>query len=143
VPLSLGVAEEAALLWPAAEVAAQLAVPAARLAAVVPAASQREVALLLAREQRPEVFWARRQAVRPPACQVPALAQGGSWTDRSQACRRKSRRRPEWYWSSATDGAISLSMSLGGILGKVRATLRKAAVFLILAHDASQRTFKS
>jgi hypothetical protein len=127
VLLSPAVAEEAALLSSAAEAGLPVA-RAARLAVVARAASQPE-ALLLARERRPEVFWARRQAVRQDQVLAPALARGGSSTDRPQACRRTLRRRPEWYWSSAADGALSLSMSLEMVSGKFRATLRTAAVF--------------
>lgn len=83
VPAAVVAAEARLSLAAAEEVAAPLAVraEAARLAAAELAASRggaEAAALLLARERRPEAFWARRQAERPPASQrrAPALAQG-------------------------------------------------------------------
>jgi hypothetical protein len=126
---------EEALLSVVAEVAAALRGEAARLgAAVGPAALQPEAR---APVSRPGVFQVRVFQVRELA---PALVQAGSWTGRSRACRQTSRRRPESYWSSAAGEAISLLLSLGGGYSR---DVAESSFFLILAHDASQRTSKS
>ena len=114
VPLSV-VVEAAVVVPPAAEEAAAVLPSAAEEAALLAAAAVQ--AALQPAASRPEVFRVRVSQVRGRAL---APAQAGSGRARSQARRRILRRRPESYWSSAADAAISLSCPWGGFARRYR-----------------------